>query len=183
MINYQVDYINPSGLNNYQVRYQSLLTFNKAPHISSTKINDTTLHISLNVLMDTGFYKVYEHLPQSVSVMITTNDSLGNCKEDMTSFYITRDALSGINQINYFLTESIKIYPNPAANEVHLQAGSVEKLTVQLFDITGKQLTENISFTNSTTINLQELSQGIYFIRITDTNSGSMNIQKVVIER
>ncbi len=192
IINYQIDYINTHGIKNYSVNWQSALVFKKLPHIITTKINDSTLHIDLKVFIDsaayifdnndTVFFKTFDViLPTSVSIIVKTIDSIDNNKEDMTSFYITNDALTGINQINNYQTENIKIYPNPTSFDLHIETSSTERMNIQLFDITGKSITANISFTNSTTINISSLSQGIYFLKITDMNSGMIKTQKVAV--
>ncbi|MFI5220832.1 MAG: T9SS type A sorting domain-containing protein [Bacteroidia bacterium] len=80
--------------------------------------------------------------------------------------------------------EKIEVFPNPASNELKIQTNSSEKLIALLFDITGKQITDQasgVTFTNSITINLKEISNGIYFLKITNENSGLVKMQKVVV--
>jgi hypothetical protein len=86
---------------------------------------------------------------------------------------------TGINTLNDI--NKFKIYPNPATNELHIETTGTEKLFAQLFDLTGKNVTENISLTNITTINLQERSQGIYYLRITNENSGLLKSAKIAV--
>jgi len=85
--------------------------------------------------------------------------------------------IQGLNEIqsNYHLT----IYPNPATNELHIETTRNEKLTAQLFDITGKQVMESTLFTNNTTINTSSLSEGLYFVRITNANGTVVKTGKV----
>lgn len=76
---------------------------------------------------------------------------------------------------------SFNVYPNPATDNIHIQTSYNEKLTFQLFDITGKEVSENISFTTSANINTQMIKQGLYFIRITDVSGSILKSQKVAI--
>ncbi len=78
-------------------------------------------------------------------------------------------------------TEAITIYPNPATSILNIQTSSNQKITAQLFDLTGKAVTSNISFTNNITINLQELSQGLYFVYIKDAAGSLIKTQKVSV--
>ncbi|MFI5222546.1 MAG: T9SS type A sorting domain-containing protein, partial [Bacteroidia bacterium] len=70
---------------------------------------------------------------------------------------------------------------NPGENEINIQTNSLDKFSVQLFDITGNTVTSNYSFTSTATINVSSLSQGIYFLRITDAKGGLVKIQKVAV--
>ncbi|MFI5222058.1 MAG: T9SS type A sorting domain-containing protein [Bacteroidia bacterium] len=76
---------------------------------------------------------------------------------------------------------SILVYPNPVAGELTIQTNLSAKINAQLFDYTGKSLTENISFEHSTIISTQFLSKGIYFLKITDSNSEEVKMQKIVV--
>jgi len=75
------------------------------------------------------------------------------------------------------------IYPNPTTNELHIETTGTEKFDVQLFDITGKKVMENILFTNTTNINTSSLYQGMYFVRITDADGVLIKTQKVAVVR
>ena len=75
------------------------------------------------------------------------------------------------------------IYPNPAINELQIETTSSEKLTAQLFDITGKQVLTTLSFTKSANFFTETLSQGLYFARITDANGAVIKTQKVAVVR
>ncbi|MEI6595157.1 MAG: T9SS type A sorting domain-containing protein [Bacteroidota bacterium] len=85
--------------------------------------------------------------------------------------------------INQSTNQPINIYPNPARDELHIETTGNEKIVVQLFDLTGKNVVENFIFTNSTIINTSSLYQGIYFIRITDADGAVVKIQKVAVVR
>ena len=77
----------------------------------------------------------------------------------------------------------LSIYPNPATNELHIAQSAINnlQLTLSLFDVNGKQVIENTSFTISTTINTSLLNQGLYFVRITDANGAVVKMQKVAV--
>ena len=92
--------------------------------------------------------------------------------------------LSDVRVINLNQTNTdLNIYPNPATNELHIETLVTEKLTVQLFDITGKQIMENVSFNSSTIINISSLYEGMYFVRIINADGAVVKTQKVAVVR
>lgn len=55
----------------------------------------------------------------------------------------------------------LSIYPNPVNNILYVESKKTEKLILELFDITGRKINE---YENPTSINVSELSNGVYFI-------------------
>ncbi|MEI6595903.1 MAG: T9SS type A sorting domain-containing protein, partial [Bacteroidota bacterium] len=93
--------------------------------------------------------------------------------------------LSEVRVIHFNQSENTNwnIYPNPAKNELHIETSTIEKLTAQVFDITGKQMMESYSFNTSINMNTSSLNGGIYFIRIADADGVVVKVQKVVVLR
>jgi len=181
VINYQCDYINPKGFKAVSLDFQSLLIFNKTPQISFSRTNDTTIHINLDIYMDTGFYKVFERLPKSVSIIVTMPDSAGNYERDMTSFYLMRHfAESGINE--EIGNNGIKIYPNPAVDETFITIDNYNSVPVQLvnvYDSRGLLLKKISRIHGETKINISELNRGFYLFEIIDVENNRF-VKKIV---
>ncbi len=73
----------------------------------------------------------------------------------------------------------LKIYPNPAKEQVFIQADTnIEKVTI--FDLLGKTIKSTWLNGNSATIDISEISSGLYLIEITD--GSSRNVSKLIIE-
>ncbi len=178
-LNYQTDYINNSSFGkNYTVNFQSSLVFNKSPQILSTKLNDSTLRINLTLYMDTGFYKIYENLPKSFSIIVTVTDSLGNCKQDLTSFYLTNNSTNSIVEVNE--KNKISVYPNPATNKINiLFEGNIPKnIVANIYDSKGSLVITETMEGNE--INTTNLAQGLYLLTI--ENEGKRYSTKFVKE-
>ena len=94
-------------------------------------------------------------------------------------------SMSEVRVIHFNQSENTNwnIYPNPAKNELHIETSGTEKLTAQVFDITGKQMMESYSFNTSINMNTSSLNGGIYFIRIADADGVVVKVQKVVVLR
>ncbi len=76
------------------------------------------------------------------------------------------------------------IYPNPANKKIHIQSSDkTDNIEINIIDITGKTVfTNNYKNMESTTIiNTSELSDGIYFIKI--SNSTATKIKKLIIQQ
>ena len=74
---------------------------------------------------------------------------------------------------------SINVYPNPARNQVNIEAKSNIK-SVQVFDIQGRILQTALENKNTTTLDIASHPKGIYFLKIT-TETGS-KVEKLVKE-
>ncbi len=99
--------------------------------------------------------------------------------------YDGNSSLSEVRVIHFNQSENTNwnIYPNPATNELHIETTSSEKLTVQVFDITSKQLLESYSFNTSINMNTSSLNEGMYFVRITNNNGMVVKMQKILVVR
>lgn len=63
---------------------------------------------------------------------------------------------------------SIKVYPNPAENEVHIKAENTIN-SIQLFDVQGRLLQTKLSNQNTESVDLSNYSSGIYFVTVSTT--------------
>lgn len=92
---------------------------------------------------------------------VTTVIKVGNYSHCITE-------TSTINYNNEKVDDLIKIYPNPASNELNINySGSQHKIIkVEIVDVTGKQLLSNVLTHNTNTVSLRELQTGIYICKI-----------------
>ncbi|MGV3631558.1 MAG: T9SS type A sorting domain-containing protein, partial [Bacteroidota bacterium] len=71
---------------------------------------------------------------------------------------------------------SLNVYPNPFSDNVTLNLAGTHSMNIQLFDIHGKLILENVYFEGENTVNLSKLEDGVYFIR-TMINNESRTIK------
>ncbi len=65
------------------------------------------------------------------------------------------------------ILENISVYPNPSNGIITIQRNSNEKMNLEIFDITGKQIHSQKNITdNLYTIDLSSITNGVYFINI-----------------
>jgi len=79
-------------------------------------------------------------------------------------------ANTGINEVADF-ESSIQLFPNPASDLLHLSfTQQSSEVTIQLFDITGHLIKSLITYKNNPSIDISELSNGLYFVSISGKN-------------
>ncbi|MEI7979057.1 MAG: T9SS type A sorting domain-containing protein [Bacteroidota bacterium] len=169
-ISYQLDYINPKGLGNYSVAIPSVKQFKIPQTYTATKINDTTLRINITInltgtyYLDTFWYRKVRELPNSITVIITTTDSLGNCKQDLTSFYVTNNTSSSTNELTDI--NRITIFPNPATNKINMvfEGNVPQNLIANIYDSKGSLVKTETLINNE--IDINNLAQGLYLLTI-----------------
>ena len=86
------------------------------------------------------------------------------CGTDTYNGQITVDVCTAINTVSN--ANLINIYPNPATNILNI-TGLLNVENIRLLDVTGKVITRiNEVPSNSLTIDLTHVSQGLYFLQV-----------------
>jgi subtilisin-like proprotein convertase family protein len=78
---------------------------------------------------------------------------------------------------------ALKIYPNPAKGFVTIDlAGSVNgETTYELFDVQGRKVISKVSSSNLETLNIENLSDGIYMLTL--QNGSNKTTKKVIVTK
>ncbi|MEP7171154.1 MAG: T9SS type A sorting domain-containing protein, partial [Bacteroidota bacterium] len=125
---------------------------------------DTTVASKLNPLLWNMLYIHYE-------------GSFGEL-DNIRITKITPSSTTGISSQN--IENSILIYPNPATNELTVKSDNNQQSEFKLYDITSRKLLSK-TFNNSTKINLEQLTKGVYLYEV-ECKDGVMKKGKVVKE-
>ena len=72
------------------------------------------------------------------------------------------------------------IFPNPIANKLNVQTNNYEQAEIILYDLSSRKLLQQ-TFTNTTTINTEQLAKGMYLYEVRNRN-GIIKNGKVIIE-
>lgn len=102
---------------------------------------------------------------------------------DPTGFAIIGSCPTGINDENIQHEYSWLVYPNPCSDFISIKNKSgTQKLSVNLFDITGKRVLEKIiSAENNFQITTKNISEGTYLITVSDEKKTFR--QKIIVQR
>ncbi|OUR94625.1 hypothetical protein A9Q87_03040 [Flavobacteriales bacterium 34_180_T64] len=85
--------------------------------------------------------------------------------------------LNNLSVSDYTLEQNMLIFPNPASSSFSVVLNEMTGLeSIIIFDVTGKKVLETQSQEN---INIQNLSQGVYIVRMKDAN-GTIYIKRLV---
>lgn len=80
--------------------------------------------------------------------------------------------LSGSSNESITSQQKIKIYPNPASEVITLEGlDANSKSTLSIIDADGKIIMQTTTFNSSYTINIKQLPQGTYFLKIESGNN------------
>jgi len=77
----------------------------------------------------------------------------------------------------------MSIYPNPASTEFTVSLNpNQSNLEMEVYDVLGNKVINTILTNQTSTINIEQLSIGLYFVRLTDANSNIIYTQRLVKE-
>ncbi len=83
---------------------------------------------------------------------------------------------TGIGDPDY--NTRVTVYPNPAGNRIHVAAAVVTNLSLSSID--GKVLKQAKA---ATTMSLEEIAAGIYFLKVTNTKGHLLKTEKIIREK
>ncbi|MFI5219936.1 MAG: T9SS type A sorting domain-containing protein [Bacteroidia bacterium] len=82
---------------------------------------------------------------------------------------------TGINEVN---ENELSLFPNPVTDKINITTKGNELVEANFFDVTGRKILRQ-SFTNSISINAEQLAKGIYLYEVSNKN-GVIKKGKVV---
>ncbi len=97
--------------------------------------------------------------------------------EENGSTYSFSDSCGTVD-ISEISSNKIKIYPNPFFNQLTFSHADNAQTTISLYNFLGQRVLQQ-TFTKSTTINTEQLSEGIYFYELW-SNKGTLKTGKLV---
>jgi hypothetical protein len=85
--------------------------------------------------------------------------------------------ISGMLSSENFELNNVFIYPNPSKGIFNISLGNLQPTGIEVYDLTGKKVYEKKEVTISnfeTKIDLSNVTQGIYFVKIIDNNQSTV---------
>ena len=175
---------------------------NKEVNVKVTDITNNGLKISLSdtILKKANQVKIYDVTDpadpwmveltsvvfsnadkKSITVSAYLDASLGNKYEvrfidsqfptlPLKGYELKFDGSTGIAQLT---AASLKVFPNPATNELKINMDGLSKIAI--FNMAGQEVLAKIDLKEMAVINLTGLQSGVYFIKATNTSGASIN--------
>jgi hypothetical protein len=100
--------------------------------------------------------------------------------KDTLTYILTVSAASGINEIEN--KKSFTVFPNPAKENMNIITKFQTGFQFLITDVSGKEIENGISKTNSTSVNIQNLPNGVYTISILSENK-FLNSKQFLIQK
>lgn len=92
------------------------------------------------------------------------------CYEDTDLSDYNQTVSQGRNTINVApLNEHLRIYPNPVFSQLTIESSNLI-LSVTIYDMSGRRLLGKITYLNNISLNISNLRQGIYLLRVVTEN-------------
>jgi hypothetical protein len=134
------------------------------------------------IAVPTGFYSVKLDVPYIPQVNDHTISLIGNDIIVGADFSILTDGIVAIDNlelgINVETNYTIEMYPNPASDEVVFTNGSNTPLSFELITVSGLVIQTGTIASGKTSIDIQHLSEGIYFVKFGEAELKKMTIKK-----
>ncbi len=97
------------------------------------------------------------------TINFESTDGEGN--QGSCSFELTVVEELGIGEVS--LSQGLRLYPNPASDEINIYSANESIHSIQLFDLTGKRLmTQEVLDNNQLSLDVSAIAKGIYFIQL-----------------
>jgi hypothetical protein len=78
------------------------------------------------------------------------------------------------------LTNNVSIYPNPAKDQITIEMNDINDAVLSVIDLSGKTIINQTLNSNSNTIDLSNVSAGVYIVNIRTANDNAMH--KIIVE-
>ena len=130
------------------------------------ELSDTTLSKSEFTTDDIG----------DDTIEVTVNDISGNSTTQSAVVTVN----PGATDVNDISDANVEIYPNPTNGNIHLRLHDQKADQVVVMDLTGKTVIQKTDLEERNTINLSEIPDGVYLIRV---YMGEEIINKKVIKK
>lgn len=145
------------------------------------------VQITVNIfrLGTTGSYKIYQWYKDGLLIPGATDSVYDVTQNARYSIKVTND-LGCTDSTSYLVTNvsvqdianagmNMRIYPNPASSTLHIDAPV--NVTAVMTDMQGRVVHEQ---KNAAKININDLSEGMYIIKVTDTDGRVLRIEKIL---
>ena len=165
----------------------STVTVNPLPTITATSVTicagqpaTITGSGALTYLWNTGATTASLTVsPATTTTYTITGTDINSCSDTATATVILT-VCAGINTVS---TDPVNVYPNPAQELINIELGDlIGTKIIELYDVTGRIiLTEQVN-NNAVQLNISEVNNGIYFIKVINEEK-TISIKRVVIEK
>jgi len=143
------------------VNYKGLTTTVTHPYYDTPTVDHIVIS---NELFD-------NYLSNNVSVELAATQNIPNYYTTTSSHYpvsVTFRIKETVNIVDLPVSSSYQVYPNPATTELHINLATQETADYLIFNLPGQVVMQG-KLQESSTINIESLSSGMYLLKISGT--------------
>lgn len=108
-----------------------------------------------------------------------TSTTDGAATWEVDNVVVTSESTIGIEE-NQNISDAVKVYPNPSRGMVNISSNVIEKAEYQVFSITGEVVNQGVIQGNQSSINLSDITNGIYTLQITENDKTA--VKRIIIK-
>ena len=99
--------------------------------------------------------------------------------DGMMGSFVVIDSITGVSEINF---SDLKIFPNPTSGQLSISDLQSLGTSISIVDLTGREMKNIFSENNSVNIDVSDLADGIYFLKLTGRNH-ELEITKFIVQK
>ena len=127
---------------------------------------------------DAGETWQYSQSKKMINDVFFIDENRGYAVGNGATILYTENGGAASIEVQKNIAQGIKVFPCPASNYLNIIMPSLSSLgKIQILNVSGQILKELFTSGSSETINIEDLSQGMYFVRII---SDKINIVKFI---
>lgn len=127
-----------------------------------------------------GGFDIYGRFETSWDFGTTNSTRLSNWLDPNGTGATSIDIL---NAPDFQYIGNIAVYPNPASNVIYIDNNNSSQLNYELFSVTGQRMmADDLPFTNHE-VNVEQLAEGVYFLKLVDGISNSSMVKRIIVKR
>lgn len=128
--------------------------------------------------------RLYNVIIDSTQIKALYNEGLNFKTITVTDTLIINVSLTGVNPVTYQST--IKIYPNPARDQITINYGNISNLTgysIKIINVQGKTVFSSPIQQEVSTINLSTWTgKGTYFVQTFDNKNNMIDVKTIILQ-
>ncbi|WP_167286385.1 fibronectin type III domain-containing protein [Paraflavitalea devenefica] len=147
-----------------------------------------------DVVVSPDGMKIYVACDSSGSTSGPTGNVTSTPANPGSILEFTYQPASGLRSINQLLTQngveedvrdkSIDIYPNPASQFIVVYNYVPEQgRRIELIDLNGRVVKRQVATNLATRVSLDDLSNGLYILKVTDAKGKTIRVEKMVVQK
>ena len=113
--------------------------------------------------------------PSASSIYTVTATDANGCQKSTT---VAQSVISCVGISEQTILSGLTVYPNPTVGEFSIETSNTLNKSIEIIDVTGKVVHTSTSNLEVVKLNLKDVSNGVYYVKIQSNNS--VDVVKVV---